>query len=296
MKTCILLMFSSILAVLAAAATQAASLPSSKAAAALTDVAVVTQEANTLPDWTTILAKQLKTANQKDLSIDMSLECGLFTETNVKSKGGNQESANATVGVMLRVLVDGETAKPPLVTYCRRAQTLTATFQGIFQTTDLQEGYRVVTDAGADDPIEGVFYATLEECQAAGDADGVDVVNVCEAIMVAGTCLLQDSGTGGILLDLNCLQPEEVGLILDTMNASAFNFLMPNVTSGVHTIAVQAKVVQTTSVSCAQESEGLDCESDPLAQDAHAVIGWGSVFIEEVRLVKGDVGDPLELN
>ena len=44
-------------------------------------------------DWdstgvVTILMQDIKTANGKDLFIDVSLMSGLYTETNVKSKGG----------------------------------------------------------------------------------------------------------------------------------------------------------------------------------------------------------------
>jgi hypothetical protein len=57
-------------------------------------------------EWTTILSNNLKTANQKDLFVDVSLECGLYTSTKVASSGKTDTSV-ADAGVQVQVLVDG---------------------------------------------------------------------------------------------------------------------------------------------------------------------------------------------
>lgn len=89
------------------------------------------------------------------------------------------------------------------------------------------------------------------------------------------TCLSADPDTGVITIDETCLLPEEIELVLDTMSANSFNFVMDNLTAGYHTIEVQAKIDTNTSV---QEGEA----------EALATIGKGAVTIEEVRLVKDE--------
>ena len=58
--------------------------PSSKVTAAVSSVTIL-QPTEGETEWTTILSNTLKTANQKDLFVDVSLECGLYTDTLVKS-------------------------------------------------------------------------------------------------------------------------------------------------------------------------------------------------------------------
>ena len=70
--------------------------------------------------------------------------------------------------------------------------------------------------------------------------------------------------------------PEELRLILDTLNANAFNFLLPNVVTGVHEIEVQAR---------AQASADIFGAEFGLA-NGEAFIGLGSLMVEEVRFIK----------
>ena len=129
-------------------------------------------------------------AQWKDLVLDVSLECGLYTDTEVKSKSGNKDTSNATAGVKVRVRVENintgevkymtpgvDTDANGGVVFCRLSQTLSAGFQGLF-----------ILDDGA-------------------------------------TCL-EINEDGDIVLLPDCLEPEEVQLILDTMTASAFNFIL----------------------------------------------------------------------
>jgi len=87
-------------------------------------------------------------------------------------------------------------------------------------------------------------------------------------------CLKTDPTTGGIIIDPTCVQPETLDLVLDTMNANSFVFACPNMTAGVHTMKVQARMVLNTSFQNG-------------AADARCLIGKGSMSVEEVRLVKG---------
>lgn len=89
------------------------------------------------------LSGTLHKAAWKDLVVDVSLECGLYTNTEVKSKGNTKQTAQdtsiAAAGIQVRVLINGDEAKPMApgkVTFCRRSQTLSAVFQGLLTNED----------------------------------------------------------------------------------------------------------------------------------------------------------------
>jgi len=198
--------------------------PSSKATAKVGDIHVMdditSADSPKVGDWQSVLKNTLKTPNQKDLFINVSMEIGLLTGTLTRSKLGTPDTSKADAGVEVRVLVDGKEALPGIVTFGRRTQTLTATFQGL---------------------IDG--------------------------------CLSIDPITGGIILDPDCVLPEELELILKTMNANAFVFIIEDLNSGVHTIDVQARI-------------NLEASAQAGHANALALIGKGSMTVEEVRLIK----------
>ena len=170
--------------------------------------------------WTTILSNTIKTANQKDLFIDVSLETGLYTQTKVRSNG-NKDTSDATATIKVQVLVDGVPAYPGEVVFDRRAQTLSATLGGILSNC---------TDSNGDGDID------LNDCT---------------------------------------LAPEEIELILDTMAAHSFNFIMDDLSPGEHLVEVQAMISTSSSSGAGSAS-------------SNATIGNGSVTVEEVRLIKGE--------
>ena len=193
---------------------------SAKATAQITELEVICESQTVSdedPDWdtdldwtlaTNILTQTIKTANDKDLFIDASLLSGLYTETNVKSKGSEKDTSAAVAAVLLKVEVDGEAAFPGWIVYNARAQVLSATLQGV-----LEDG-------------EVVGY-------------------------------------------------EEIGLIIGTLSANSFNFIVADLDAGMHTVDVSA-----LCVTFAASQRG--------SATAKAVIGLGSVTIEEVRMVKGE--------
>ena len=190
---------------------------SAKATAKVGNVNVLNQ---TSLGWTTILSNTIKTANQKDLFIDVSLETGLYTQTEVKSRG-NKDTSSAEATIKVQVLVDGVPAYPGDVVFDRRAQTLSATLGGILENC---------TDSNGDGDID------LNDCT---------------------------------------LAPEEIELILDTMAAHSFNFIMDDLRPGEHTVEVQAMISTSSSSGAGSAS-------------ANATIGNGSVTVEEVRLIKDE--------
>ncbi len=115
--------------------------------------------------------------------------------------------------------------EPGEVTFCRRSQTLAATFQGLLE-----------------------------------DEDG-------------NVCLSANPDTGVITIDEDCLQYEELQLILDTTNANAFNFVYRDLPQGNYLIEVQAMISSSTSFQNG-------------SADAWGAIGKGSAIVQEVRFAK----------
>jgi hypothetical protein len=208
--------------------------PSAKAAVQFSDLTLIEyEEADHGPE--TILWTGLKTGNQKDLLIGLSTECGLYTFTNVRSKGGEWDTSSAYADVELTVYVDGEEAKPGPVTFCRRDQELSAKFQ----------------------PVEYDLNCLWEQC------------------------LVYDGQK--LYLNESCLTDEELNLTLETLNANHFTFVAPDVGSGFHTVTVNASIdIETTK----QKGETI----------GKALIGKGTLTVEEIRLVKDqicmDINDP----
>jgi hypothetical protein len=87
-------------------------------------------------------------------------------------------------------------------------------------------------------------------------------------------CLSVDD-LGNVILDEECLLPEEIELLLDTMSANTFNFLNADAGVGPHNIEVQARIDLGSS---AQEGSA----------EARATLGKGSLTVEEVRLIQGE--------
>lgn len=119
-----------------------AQFPSGKATVSVSDVTLI--EDTDAQGWTTVLSSRIKPpGGNRALFLDVSLMCGLYTQTEVKSKGNNRDTSTAQGTVTVRVLLNGQEAYPGEVTYCDRMQELSAELQGV---VDLVDGELVVTD------------------------------------------------------------------------------------------------------------------------------------------------------
>lgn len=190
--------------------------------------------------WKDILTTSIKTPNAKELAMGVSLQCGLVTDTTVRSKNGDLDSSAARGRIRVRVklvqpngiVAYGQPSNgidlatdinlPPTtvanagVTYCDRYQKLSAKFSGLNCTADLTTG--VVT----------------------------------------------------------CTDPEELGLILKTLNAQHFNFIHANAIPGVHTVVVQARAEAGVQLGGTQLGSA----------GANAFAGAGALSVETIRLIK----------
>ena len=87
------------------------------------------------------------------------------------------------------------------------------------------------------------------------------------------TTVTNPDGTTSIVVDQNCVTPEEIELILSTLNAASFNFVASNVPVGTHMLSLQARISSSTSVQQGTAS-------------ATALVGKGTMIAETVRATK----------
>ncbi len=152
-----------------------------------------------------ILFTGIKTSQQKDLVMGVSLECGLTTRTTVKGQKGSKSTSTASSAVKVAVYLDYGTvdermANPGWVTFCSRTQELSAVLGGVLESCTVN-----LTDTDGDG-IPDTADFTKDDCE---------------------------------------FTDEEISLMLDTMNANHYNFTMTNVgTAGSegHTVTVMARV------------------------------------------------------
>jgi len=111
--------------------------PSAKVTAKTSSLTLVSETTGN-NGWQTVLKNTIKTANQKDLFIGASFEVGLFTQTQVSSKGMTKDTSTADAKVQVQICLDGRKSdcsdgrvvEPGPVVYGRRKQTLSATLEG----------------------------------------------------------------------------------------------------------------------------------------------------------------------
>lgn len=117
----------------------------------MTSLDTETTDASPGIGWVTVdgLEVWLHKSQQKDFVVNVSLQCGLFTETLVKSKGNKSDKTTARAGIDVRVRVtggslgSGEEFMTPNgnggVTFCDRYQELEAEFAGYCAPGDVCE-------------------------------------------------------------------------------------------------------------------------------------------------------------
>lgn len=259
--------FTLLIAILAVGTAQA-QISSAKGSAAISN-AVVIQATTQTHSWDPVLTTMIQVPQQKELVFDVALQCGLYTDTLVRSKGGQKDTSIAEAGIDVRVKLqkvnqDGTLgaeffAYPDLVTYAKRAQTLMAKFQGIFQQC---EEYATVIDPYTGEPRQECIAYSADTCLDVSEID------------TDGDGAFDDYQT---TVDMGCLDYEEVQLVQDTINANAFNFVSPNLEQGEYKVTVEAEISSSTDFTNGGAA-------------AKGLVGLGSMVVDEVRFIKGDAG------
>lgn len=99
-----------------------------------------------------------------------------------------------------------------------------------------------------------------------------------------GSCLVTTTNVDGSFsttVNLDCVTPETIELILDSTDAASFSFVAVDVPQGVHTISVQARI---DTIGSAQNG----------SYSALGFVGKGTFTVESVRLIK-DANVPLDV-
>jgi hypothetical protein len=110
-------------------------------------------------------------------------------------------------------------------------------------------------------------------------ADGVTYCNRFQKLeaQFGGWDCTADLDTG----EVTCEEPETLRLLLKTLNANSFNFAKNDVSSGVHTVTVEARAGADARI--------IDDPVGGTLAGAEAFVGAGSLLVEEVRLINKGV-------
>lgn len=181
---------------------------SAKGSAAITDLQLVETHS-----WDPILSTYIKVAQQKELVFNVALQCGLYTLTRVKSKGGTKDTSSATATINVHIKYQP--------------------FYGFNEVGEEILGEAKYAHPGGE--YDGVIFASrTQELEAKFGG----IINSCT----------DADGNGTIDFKTECdVTEEELQLTLNTLNANAFNFIAPNLESGDYKVTVEAEITTDTS-------------------------------------------------
>lgn len=140
--------------ILSALSSTALGIQGSKFSTTLSKTALMSETTN---GSAVIMETAIHTANNKELLIGVSLETGLFTQTQVKGKNGGSDSASAATGIDVTVYVDGKPALPGTITFNQRQQELNAVLGGVIESCTFN------TDQNADGAIDDSLTIIIED-------------------------------------------------------------------------------------------------------------------------------------
>lgn len=186
--------------------------------------------------WVDILTTHIKTPNAKELAMGVSLQCGLVTDTTVRSKNGDLDSSSARGRIRVRVAITQPNGQ---VVYGQP-----------------NNGADLESDIAFDGTGGGLTYC--------------DRYQKLEARFSGLRCTANNLG------EVTCADPEELRLLLKTLNAHHFNFIHANAIPGIHKITVQARAQAGVQLGGTQLG----------AAGAEAFAGAGALSVETIRLVK----------
>ena len=196
-----------------------------------------------------VFEQTIKTPSQKDLSIVYSMECGLTTDTTVMSKALERALATAEASVKVLVLVD---------------------YDG---TTEIE----IPSVPG--DPTSMMIINPAISIAMPGEITYARREQTLIAEFAGGTCTADDEGV------VTCVDDEMLQLIIDTMTANSFSFIVPDLVADTHSIQVWAKLEYKTELG--QDISPVDYPGTGAAA-ATAYLGKGTVTIETVRMIMNE--------
>jgi hypothetical protein len=215
--------------------------------------------------WFTVMNASLKASTNKTFFVSPSLVTGLYTNTQVSGKTSgspSSQTATAVASVAVRVLLDCVGCANP----------------GQPQVQNVSWTMAGYPDAGSGQPNQGgsgiVFDARIQQLTATlGQA-------------ITSGCL-----TFTTTLSNTC-PPEVIDLILDTTSAHTFNFILPEVGAGQHTVTIQARL-DAGDICYSAKGVMTSCSTDQVVNTSlassisAALFGLGSVTVIPVQLAPG---------
>ena len=142
------------------------------------------------------------------------------------------------------------------------SQSRTRNLEPDVSLTDATVAVRVLVDGQVAEPGEVNFGRRSHKLTATLQA----------AIASCSTAVSNADGTTSYVLNPNCVPPQQSRVILNTMDAMSFNFVLADLPSGVHNVAVQARVDTTASPQQGQF-------------EALGTVGKGTMTLESVFLI-----------
>lgn len=126
----------------------------------------------------------------------------------------------------------------------------------------------------------------------AGSPDAAGSGIVFDARIQQLTATLGSVITSTCLIDITTCTPEQIDLILSTTSAHAFNFILPTVGAGQHTVTVQARLdagnVCYNNLGTVTTCDSSSVVNTSLASSVSAaVFGLGSLTVLPVQLAPG---------
>lgn len=203
--------------------------------------------------WFTVMNASLKSSTNKSFFISPSLVTGLYTNTQVK---GNTTTATSETSTAVGSVV----------------------VRVLLDCTNCAK----VGDPQMDDAVAGMY----------GQPDPNGKGIVFDARIQQLTATLGAAVTNQCLADLTTCSPEIVDLVLSTVSAHTFNFIMQQVGAGVHTVTVQARL-DAGNVCYGTDGIGAACSSSQVVNTSlassisAALFGVGSVTVMPVQLAPG---------
>ena len=225
-------------------------------------------------DTDKILEATIHSANKKDLLIGVSLQSGLYTDTTVKGKNGSSEKAGAMAGIKVHLEISGlDDSGNPAKAYP----------ESVVYASRVQE-------------LSATLGGVIESCTVnLVDEDGDGIPDSGEFV-VARDCEVSD---------------EEIGLMISTTSANHFNFVVPNLAAGDHTVKVWAEALASAEFTNGTYCPGVvidgvctDADGNPLAEvettnneaKAWALVDVGSLTVEAVRATNTTDGINIDLD
>lgn len=202
---------------------------------------------------------RIKVPQDKELLVGVSAEVGLTTDTSIKGKNGG--AAKAIAG-----------AKGAVVIVAHRVDDCAP---GDGKSCGVVAAPGDVTLNSRVQTLDATLGGVIESCTD-GDLDGT--------IDVSTDCVVTD---------------EEIGLMLETVSANHFNFVLPNLDQGEYNITAYFTTRTDAAIDIDECTVGGDVDDGCLGGDgevsarafAEAFIGKYMVTVQQVRAVKGSILD-----